>query len=64
MHTKDRIKLIKAGFVLYRCSEIELVIKRQSEVSHGWKIVSRHETKRAIKGIHQQLLDDPKAIQI
>lgn len=64
MHEKDRVKLIDAGFVLYRCSEVELVVKRQSEAGHGWKIIKRHNTKRAIKEIHQQLLDDPKVIQI
>ena len=63
MHEKDRIKIIKAGFTLYRCSELELVVKRQSVAGQGWKIESRHKTKKAIEVERQRLLNNPKVIQ-
>ena len=63
MNELDRGKIMKAGFVLYRCSESELVVKRRSSSDLSWKIESRHSTKKAIKDRHRELLKDPKAIQ-
>ena len=63
MHEKDTKKIMAAGFVLYRCSEVELVIKRRSVEDASWKLVSRHLTKKEIKEERQRLLNNPKVIQ-
>ena len=63
MHEKDRKKIMAAGFVLYRCSETELVVKRRSADDASWKHVTRCTTKKAIKAQRQRLLDNPKIIQ-
>jgi len=63
MHELDRWKVMRAGFVLYRCSESELVVKRRSSSDSSWKIESRHTTKKAIKSRHLELLKEPLSIQ-
>ena len=63
MHEKDRAKILLAGFVLYRCSEVELVVKRRSAEDASWKHVARYTTKKAIKAQSQRLLANPKVIQ-
>jgi len=64
MHNKDRRKILKAGFTLYRCSELERVIKVRSIEHSGWKIMTRLKSKAAIQRASQKLLADPKAIQV
>lgn len=63
MNELDRQKVMSAGFTLYRCSEVERVIKRRTAADISWKIESRHSTKKTIKARHLELLRDPKAIQ-
>lgn len=63
MHDKDRWKILKAGFTLYRCSEGEKVIKKRTVNDASWKIIKRCKTKVEVKRISQTLLLDPKAIQ-
>ncbi|MEA3435417.1 MAG: hypothetical protein U9R43_03055 [Thermodesulfobacteriota bacterium] len=63
MHEKDRRKIMEAGFTLFRCSEIEKVIKKRTIDDLGWKIHSRKETKKAVKEMSQRLLSHPKVIQ-
>ena len=63
MHEKDRKKIMAAGFVLYRCSETELVVKRRSFNDPTWRHVSRWKTKKAIKLERLRLLEHPKIIQ-
>jgi len=64
MHEKDTKKIMAAGFVLYRCSEVELVVKRRSAAQPHWMIVSRVGTKTAIRTISRRLHDDPNVIQV
>lgn len=63
MHEKDRWKILKAGFALYRCSELERVIKKRTVKDASWKIVERCKTKVEVRRISKALLLDPKAIQ-
>lgn len=63
MHEKDRKKILKAGFFLYRCSESEKAIKKRTLEDASWKIAIRTKTKVGVKEISKQLLSDPKAIQ-
>lgn len=63
MHEQDRWKLLKAGFVLYRCSENEKVIKKRTEKDASWKIVKRCETKKEVKQFSRSLILNPKAIE-
>ena len=63
MHEKDRKKIMEAGFILYRCSEIELVVKRRSANDLSWKVFGRYTTKKAIKAQRRRLLDHPQVIQ-
>ena len=63
MNERDRKKIMAAGFILYRCSESEKLVKKRTLQDLSWKIESRAETKKAIRLRHLQLLDDPKAIQ-
>lgn len=64
MHDKDRKKILKAGFTLYRCSLIEKVIKVRSVEHSGWKILDRLQSKAAVERASQKLYADPKAIQV
>jgi len=63
MNELDRWKIMKAGFVLYRCSESELLIKRRTADDRSWKIESRYKTKKSIKARHLELLKEPLSIQ-
>ena len=63
MHEKDRKKILEAGFVLYRCSETEKVVKRRQTWDASWKIDTRLKTKKEVKEVSQRLLLSPKAIQ-
>ena len=64
MHEKDRRKILKAGFTLYRCSEVEKVIKKRTIEDASWKIEMRVKTKAAIKRVRSGLLLEPKSIQV
>lgn len=64
MHDKDRRKILKAGFTLYRCSEIEKVIKVRRVEHSGWKIEARLKSKAAVQRASKKLYADPKAIQV
>jgi len=64
MHEKDRRKILKAGLTLYRCSEIEKVIKVRSVEHSGWKIKARLKSKAAVQRASKKLYADPKAIQV
>lgn len=63
MHEKDRWKLLKAGFILYRCSETEKVIKKRTVNDASWKVELRAKSKKAVKMASKALLLDPKVIQ-
>ncbi len=63
MHDKDRKKVMKAGFMLFRCSENEKIIKKRTIDDAGWKVHERVKTKKEVKEISQRLLSHPKVIQ-
>ncbi|GAG97296.1 unnamed protein product [marine sediment metagenome] len=63
MHEKDRKKIMAAGFVLYRCSETERIVKRRKIEDLSWKLHARCKTKKRIKEIRLNLYDIPNAIQ-
>ena len=63
MNEKDRKKIMRAGFVLFRCSEAEKVIKTRNIHDASWHFMHRCQTKKEVKEIHLALLDNPKAIQ-
>ena len=63
MHEKDRWKLLKAGFTLYRCSETEKLIKKRTVHDASWKIETRCKTKKEVKEIRKRILNNPLAIQ-
>jgi hypothetical protein len=63
MHEKDRRKIMKAGFMLFRCSLLEKVIKKRTIDDVSWKVHERVKTKKEVKEISQRLLSHPKVIQ-
>ena len=63
MHEKDCRKLLKFGFALYRCSEVEKVIKIRTPEDASWKLLQRCKTKKQVRAARAALLNDPKAIQ-
>jgi len=64
MHHKDVDKLLAAGFTLYRCSEIELLVKSITAAKPHWRLVGRHPTKAAVIRARNSLYNDENAIQI
>jgi len=64
MHEKDCRKLLKFGFILYRCSEVEKVIKVRTMEDSSWKLLERCKTKKRVQEAHAALLKDAKAIQV
>lgn len=63
MHDKDCNKLLEFGFILYRCSESEKVVKIRTKKDRNWKVLERCKTKKRVKEVRAVLLDNPKAIQ-
>jgi len=63
MHGKDALKLLAAGFTLYRCSDAELLVKCRTAAKPNWHLVSRYKTKAAVIRVRNYLYNDPKAIQ-
>ncbi|VFQ43474.1 ParB/RepB/Spo0J family partition protein [Desulfoluna butyratoxydans] len=57
-----RGKLLDAGFRLFRVSEHEKVIKELSPTG-SWKHVSRHTTKKAMKEVLDEILQDPMSVK-
>jgi len=63
MHEKDRRKILKAGFTLYRCSEVEKVVKKRTIEDASWKIMIRLKTKKEVSLMKKLILLYPKGIQ-
>lgn len=57
-----RVKLLRAGFRIFRTLGYGNVIK---ELSHtgGWKLVSKHKTKKAMNEALEELLRDPMCVR-
>jgi len=54
--------LVSLGVALV-AQAAELVVKRRTIYDQSWKILSRHKTKKEIRNIHLELLNDPKVIR-
>lgn len=63
LHEKNRVKIMAAGFTIYRCSQSELVVKCRSSDHSSWRILNRYKTKKSLAQASKTLLDIPDAIQ-
>jgi ParB family chromosome partitioning protein len=57
-----RVKLLNAGFRLFRASEHNKEI-RELAPTGGWKLVSRHTTKKAMNEAMDEILKDPMSVK-
>jgi len=62
MH-EDRLKLLKAGFSLYRCDVQNKVINRLSTPGNTWLLEWRCSTQIEFRRYRAALLKEPRSIQ-
>ncbi len=56
------IKLLRAGFRIFRCEEREKKIKELTD-SGGWRLVEKFKTKKAMQDAMKEILADPMCVQ-
>jgi len=56
------VKLLRAGFRIFRTQEYAKAIKELTN-NGGWKLVSRHKTKKAMNEAMAEVLQDPMSVK-